>query len=772
MPEQKVPQEVNKFQGGLNTDASPLTFPEGTASEMENIIIERNGDIRRRLGLDYESSHTTITTAVAPTTNLAVNTYKWDNPGGDFDKALQVIQVGNEIKVFDLDSVPVSAGLIYTYKFTSVAVTTRISFSSIDSFLVAADGTGDISVFEYDPVGESISRTEQRLLVRDFWGVDDIVSSVDLREGLNIIKRPATNPDTHLYNLRNQSFGVGRPTDANDNELLKDPIVEFQSVATTYPSNSDDVNFALYPHAALTNHPLIPRFWPDDLHKNKIGTYEAPKGYFIIDMLNRGTSRIAAEAANVVDNPELTLTVTTLVDDSTAGGATVTAEFAGRAFFAGFGTTTTDGDAKSPKLSSYVAFSRLVRDISDIKNCYQVADPTSGEDSVLVATDGGAIRIDGAYNINGLVPSGDGLLVFAQNGVWRIVGGSDFGFGATNYRVDRISDDGCRSPGSIVFVDGAVVYWGDDGIYKVAPTEVGDWGTQNILVDRIQSLYNTINTSDKKLALGIFDHFERKIRWVYRNSLQTTENPRELIYDVDVDNFTLNTFVPTSGILPGLGGIMKTNPFLADQASDDVEVNGDQVQVNGEDVVILTTVKTSVTKEVLYLAVIATSPFIQYTFAQYNNQLYKDWYLSNTAGTDAAAFIVTGQLTPGDNFRRKKNKNLILHMKRTESGMTTNDAGELVPANQSSVQVQAHWDWATSLNSNRWSVAREYYRPPRLYLPTDQDDVYDTGFNTVVTKDILRGHGKTLSLKLSSSEEKDFHIHGWMVMWGVGDKLG
>src|SRR3546814_9515593 len=78
------------------------------------------------------------------------------------------------------------------------------------------------------------------------------------------------------------------------------------------------------------------------------------------------------------------------------------AQYSGRIFYSGFPGTLIDGDTSSPKMSSYVLFSQLVTDATSIVACYQRNDPTSSDQSDLLDTDGGFIRIEGAFNMVGL----------------------------------------------------------------------------------------------------------------------------------------------------------------------------------------------------------------------------------------------------------------------------------------------------------------------------------------------------------------------------------
>jgi len=52
----QVPQEKSYFTfvGGLNTDASPVNFPENFSSDEENFVLNLDGSRQRRLGLSLE----------------------------------------------------------------------------------------------------------------------------------------------------------------------------------------------------------------------------------------------------------------------------------------------------------------------------------------------------------------------------------------------------------------------------------------------------------------------------------------------------------------------------------------------------------------------------------------------------------------------------------------------------------------------------------------------------------------------------------------------
>lgn len=786
MPKQRAPQEFNQFIGGINTDANPLNFPENSSLDEVNLVLDRDGSRRRRLGMDMETSYSTITTSVknVALNNVAFKTFRWENAGGEADKNLLVVQCGNEIKIYDLDNSPISSTVLLTKRFSGVLSSAIMSFATVDGILVLVNGDGTIYSYEYDGEG-TVTESESRIEVRDLWGVEDLydpgTGEVDITEGNNANVRPTTLSDNHLYNLRNQSWGVARPSRDTLTEAV-DCIEEFYEHGNdrtsggiqNYPSNADSINEAFYANSSFTNEPFMKTFWARDLYRSPVGSTRSATGYFVIDLLNRGASRNSVMASNDAKFGNFVHTLaTTLPADSTSGGATVTTEFAGRAWFAGFDGDNSNSDSKSPRLSSYVVFSRLVKNIDDINKCYQFADPTDFDDSDLVATDGGFIRIDGAYGIKAMVQAGSSLLIFAQNGVWRVIGGSDFGFAADNYSVERIRNaGGCRSANSVVDADGAVLYWGDDGIFVVATTELGDWGGKNISQDKVQELYDAIAVETKDLVSGIYNEFERKVIWLYNNGINDSNKTKELILDLDLNAFTTNEIQEIDGTTSKVVGLFNINPFAEESRTENITVNGQNVEVNGEQVQITYTVRVESNRKPSYVVVLRDTDEIQYSFASYTDTDFLDWKTLDSTGVDAAGYITTGYLGTGDNARRKQLPKLIVYCNRTEDGVYEDSGGQLQLSNPSSCLVQAQWNWTNSANANRWSTARQFYRYRRPYLPADINDTVDTGHSVIVSKDVIRGHGKNVSLKFSTEPGKDMQLQGWALDWEVGNAPG
>ena len=774
MPRSNQTAEFNTFIGGIVTDVSPLTFPENASIDEDNMVLRREGSRRRRLGMDLEVSHVEVVTDVLynSTMGLTTSSHQWKNAGGVASKAFAVVQIGAKLFVFDTDTNPISGNLTYSVLLSISSEELReFSYATVDGKLVVATGGHNVEILEYDSNSGVISKSTTNIKVRDSFGVEDLDGTNNLLEGLGLSVRPSTDTSEHIYNLRNQTWAIPRAADVGHTPAVEDSLSAWKKtaeVADVLPSNSDATVYALAVNPAADD-AITLRLQPKVLISNELGSFRAPTGYFIIDMMQRGTSRKDQLTELHALYPVLTYTVGTLPVDSTPGGPAVLAEFAGRIWYGGFSGDVAGGDSQSPNLSSYVAYSQLVKNTADINKCYQDGDPTSDQFPDLLDTDGGFIKIDGAYNIQSMVSAGDGLIVLAENGVWRVSGGTDKGFTANSHIVTKISEHGTTAPNSIVVVDGTVLFWGDDGIYLASTNDFGDWSAQTIS-DSIGEYFSAISSEEKAGVAGVYDSYDKKVRWLYSPRVLTDGDPKELVFDVLLKAFYPSTVGTISGGMPRVVLPVETPPFNTGSLVQAVVNGGDVVQHLGVDVVHTSSLRQEATREVAYVTITATSPSITISFSQYRDETFYDWKTVDGVGVDSPAFLLTGYVNNGDYQRNKQIPYIFFHFRRTEDGFES-DGVDIVPTHQSSCKVQAQWDWANSANSGRWGKEFQAYRYRRKYFGQSVGDPYDTGFLTVVTKNKLRGKGRVVSLLIKSEPGKDLDLLGWSLTLGMNNNV-
>ena len=753
--------EVNNFVKGLITEASPLNFPANASLDEENFELNRDGTRDRRLGLDLEPDWEKINTEIY-NVDLSVsgkNTFKWYGVEGDLEKDFLVVQVSNILFISDLSSTSLS-GDGYIGKITLSLFPTNVnySFASIEGKLVVAAGTENIVVMSYDALEtpSPFLYEYKRLKVRDVWGVEVV--------GTEYETDPTFRGDgtvlnmSHVYNLRNQSWGLPRKDKLG---VLSDPIPLFQDEILKYPSNSETVWTGLQFQPVASGSDPFERVFPS-LYQDSLGvSVGAAKGYFIIDLLRRGSSRSSEYANNATKYPTLFYPSFSAPSDYTAKGASVIAEFAGRVFYSGFGGEVVEGDARSPNLSNFVLYSQLVKSLPDITKCYQEGDPTSRETNDLVDTDGGFVRISEAKTILSMQQLGSELIVIANNGVWSLSGGSDYGFSATNLKVTKISDFGSVSSQSVVRENKRLFFWAEDGIYEVSKNQVGDWTVNNITEQTIQTFYEEIEFASKQSSFGTYDPFDKKIRWTYKDGLMfsSTSVTKELVLDLVLGAFSRNKVYNLAQNNLEVIGVFPGASFSSGEVTETIYVGSDEVVVDVDAVVLLDSVRTSGIQSVRYLVCIKEAFASYLTYAYYKNTSFRDWEEYDGTGQDAKAFLLTGAITAGDSAVDKQVPYLIMHFKRTEEGV---DAS-LQPLKQSGCLMRSQWNWANSAASKKWGATVQTYRYRKPLFVEDEDDPYDNGFDLVTTRNKIRGRGKAFSFYMETEPFKDCRIVGWNI---------
>ena len=774
-PKPSVRAEVNNFVQGLITEASPLNFPDNASRDEENFDLNRDGTRDRRRGMDFESPFDLNNTGLATTgfpDSYGDNVYIWKSVGGDGGKEFLVVQFANRLHFYNNQVESVSdEGFIATLTISEFPLETRYSFATVDGNLVAVAGVDTVCIIQFtDPT--TFTYTLERIKVRDVWGCAITEAGVDnAYETDDNWRGGIGTPEKQIYNLQNQSWGIPRrnfvlslidPVGAT--AILRDPLQYFfDTHGGVYPANGETVYAGLQFQSGSATDVPSERMFPtmyDDVRGLGV---KAAKGYFIIDLLRRGQSRLEESTRNKARYPLITRWLTSTNSDFTPGGASIARGFAGRVFFAGFQGEIIDPDIRSPTLSGYVLFSQVVKNTSDITKCYQEGDPTSRENTDIIDTDGGFIKISGIDRIIGLRALGNSLIVFGTNGVWEIQGGSDFGFSATNYKITKLSSVGAYSESNIVEEVGRLFFWAEDGIYVVGPDQFSTNTVKNITQSTIQSFYDAIPTTARERAAGVYDLFSKKIRWLYNNGAYFTSasDSQELVLDLVLNAFyknkisNLNNRVEVVNCFP-------SSPFIVGSADQDVLVGVESVLVGADLVVINQPIRQSGLQGVKYVTLFDNDTSrIEITFSAYKNVKFLDWELVNAVGVDAKAFLLTGARTAGDSAIDKQIPYLFMHFRRTENGIDVD--GNIL--NQSGCLMRSQWDFANTANSLKYSPLVQAYRYTNPHLITNV--TYDSGFELITTKNKVRGRGKSFSLYLETEPLKDCRIVGWnMVLNG------
>lgn len=743
------------FVKGIITEASPLTFPENASLDEDNFVLKRDGSRSRRLGVDYESLYSLIPTGLTADTiaSTRVSFHYWVTTGGVNSFNIGVVRISNKLWFMDMLTENPSGNLLNGGNSITIAGLDKADLDSAilnaNLIIVSSDLEAPISL-SYNETTDTVSQEVIDIKVRDIWGVDD---------GLIIDERPSTLTGLHTYNLRNQGWSKKIITDDS-----YEAILNYYRDTNRYPSNSDNWTLGRNTNPTSDNYE---KFQGNRMSRNSVGNSPAPKGALIIDAFNRGTTRlIEANRSFGGKGPDnFAPNISTLPLDKENGNITSITSYAGRVFYSGIYSSITESDSKSPNYSNYIFFTQVVTSNDKLGKCYQEADPTSATINDLIDSDGGTIAIPECNQIIRIASAENSLIIFGDNGVWELFGDTN-GFVATSFQVSKISTSGVLGAKSVINVGNGFIYWSQAGIYTLTAAEgSGRFRAENISLTTIQQLYLQIPEVSRKLAKGFYDEKENTIRWLYNSNQSYSESTypnrydKELVYDITLGAFYKNTISSIGGTTPYITDYVKVPGFVITSESSDVLVNTDTVIDSDNDTVVITEFFSENKSSVFsFLTIVGTS----FTVSKYKSESYTDWQTAG-AGTGAnySSYLITGFELFDDLLREKTVPYILFYFNRTEENFELDNSSNLVLDKPSSCFVQAQWNWANSANSGKWGSTFQAYRLLRPYISAGSGSAFDYGDAVIVTKNKLRGFGKSLSLKITSEQGKAMDILGW-----------
>jgi hypothetical protein len=726
MPKTVANKKYFTFVAGLNTEAGPLTYPPNTWKEGTNIVPQINGSVEKRHAIDYEQDYlvSTATTSLVDEDNAAFSVNEWNAVAGLGTRNFKVVQRGATVYFYEDSIGSLSGGIksftinLNTFKglgVVDVVGTTPISTTSTNGKLIIVGAEIDPILISYVESIDTITAQPIILTFRDFTGLDDQIA-VDYRPPFYIKE--------HVYNLFNQGW-----SDVN---------LSFYGLTTgLQPSNAQ--SWYLGKDASGV-------FDPNVLDMVDFGTSPAPKGRFILNVFVKDRSFVSG----VVGLPYEVINTR----------PTTCAFYGGRAWYAGINSDT---------VSSWVLFSQVAATAANYGKCYQDADPTSEVISNLVDSDGGIIPIQDAGTIVKLLPFGNSILVFADNGVWQISGDASGKFSASAYEVKRVSSIGCINPSSIVEAGQLIFYWSTDGIWVMQADQLGSFVLKNITNDTIQTAFQDIPVLGRVNSKGIYHTPSKTIYWSYSNDHAQDGNTKRfkkdslLCLDLRLNSFYQLSISSLEGSSPYIVDLCVTKQTSQSEQIFNVISNGDSILANTATVTVPGLARAAEIPSIKFLTIVPNTTNIKVVFSDIKDSGFYDWITVDGVGYGYAAYIVTGDDLGRDQggYKDVQGLYLISFMNRSETGIDGN--GE--PINPSSCLMQARWDWADNSVANKWNNEQQIYKHKRVWLPSFPLPKYDDGYPVVVTKSKIRGRGRAVSFKFTAEVGKDMQLVGWSVIF-------
>jgi len=772
------------FVGGINTEATPLNFPENAAQELDNFDLFRTGEVKRRLGLDFEDSYTVRpeTTPANEIDTYAISHHEWLAVNGKGDINFSVVQVGTKLFFHNLGAEPLSGVLrgqvdLAQFKVGPAPENKVVDTAFGEGIMVVANSEIDTVWIEFNEDLETFEAFRIDLKIRDFDGITE--------EGVATDDRPSTLTDDHRYNLRNQ----GWPVKVDGNRVPRgsrgiysnvDPIQYTFQQMSFYPSNAD--LFYSAKATAAEDAEVLGSYSPWTLKQTTFGNTPAPKGHFILDLFNQDRASAArGNVASTATSLQLPFGITvpniasTLLSNlsipvqTTNKRPSTVAFYAGRVWYFGIPDKNHTGD---------IYFSQLVNDMSQTAGaCYQEQDPTAEDLNSLLATDGGVIHLADMGEVSWADQVGQDLVIVSSTGVYAISGSSGANFTADDFTVRKITDEGSVSKEAVVEAEGSLFWWSQGGIWNMSSGQIGDELQINrISKETIQGLYENIGPASRAYARGFYDNFNKRVYWFYNDTAGYDainfrfKYNRALVLDLTLGAYYTYTVSDLDTNSPWIAAMGQKSAGSESTVSYEIYQGSDQVCVGVD------TVAEDISFEQFADVKLKLLTFVEnmdgsysYTFSEFKSRDFVDWKTwdisrnnVNNTGADYSSVIQTGWQDYADPLRDKRISHLTSFFNRTETGYTLDALGETVFDLPSGAFVQMRWDY-TDVDVGQWTKEEQAYRLKRQYIPEDEMDPFDYGYTVVSSKLRTRGRGRSFSIRYSSDPGKDMQLIGFAV---------
>lgn len=212
MPRQLTRQQFLNFVGGLNTESSPLVFPENTAKAIDNVDLRRDGSIKRRRGLDYEALgvYSNDTFAESSLQDYALSAHEWKSVDGDDTLNFTVVQVGGVLYFHQLGASVLSTAIEGSIDLDPIKVRSDFEEFPISAsvgkgkFFIVSKGISPAYI-EYDPDSGVFSGIKLTIKIRDLDGIDEADDASPTVFGSSVTPSGGTDPVDDIYDVTDPS---------------------------------------------------------------------------------------------------------------------------------------------------------------------------------------------------------------------------------------------------------------------------------------------------------------------------------------------------------------------------------------------------------------------------------------------------------------------------------------------------------------------------------------------------------------------------------------
>ena len=189
MPRQRTRKQFLNFVGGLNTEANPLIFPENTAKALDNVDLRRDGSVKRRRGMNYESlgvlssaGSGSLSFTESDLDGWAITTHEWKSVNGDDARNFLVLQIGGTLYFHKLGEAVTSSNYIGSISLSAISTRTDyehypVSADSAKGRLFIVSRGISPAYISFDVDAQTFSGVKLTIKIRDIDGIPEDRSS-------------------------------------------------------------------------------------------------------------------------------------------------------------------------------------------------------------------------------------------------------------------------------------------------------------------------------------------------------------------------------------------------------------------------------------------------------------------------------------------------------------------------------------------------------------------------------------------------------------------
>lgn len=785
MTKRVLNKEYRNFSGGLVTEASPLTFPENTAVDIDNIVLEYDGTVKRRKGLSQVGSNLQNTLASSPTHQGG---FVWKDAGGELGNDYYCVKLLDTLHIYSCDgttSIDASPSISILLDNFQCDLHLGSTYSNVWGTILSTDFDLQFSAkgkFLFVTanhmipfVVENYSTTSFRLMpwdiyVRDLDGADD---------GLSLTQQPASGFPAHRYNLRNQGWAKSQFVTYNTNHSVDPSNAEVPHVGWRPASNTANESWqSAQVNAYNFESTPAPKgnMWKG-LQNSQVVTGEI-EGFRITNIAyasGTGVWTFTIDSNHTISGGRL-MFYNMLVSYVDTGGDTQYWWFNEEQYTGSTATTVTVQDTITNYSSGFtvVSYGFIASQEEYTPTHEDVFTPsTSAIFSGRVWVSGILGMARDAQTVAYVKSYKDGLICFSQ--MEKIQRQSTFFpkelrlCGTENSPTARDYNDPLDTDGGTITIsdsgfihkmiplEKSLLVFAERGVWEIGPGSLGYFTATSYSLTKVSDIGVTETKSMLSADnLPFYKGVDGDIHALIRNP-QTGRFEAQ-----DLTETTIRSTIAGKTIL---------------KVAHDIE-NKRVVWLNDDNTALIMDLRLKVwykwtfkdsgnTKvDMVYCPSLNSESrlvFIAHDASDNVQQFTLTDASFEDDGTDAAAYVVTGYELLDTSARDKQAVYITTHFNRTETQFIDDGGGGPLLDPQSGCQMKAQWDFDSTGDANRHSTAQQVYRLVRPYTapagPYPKD--FDYGLIVVTTRNKVRGKGKALTLRFDSEAGKDMQLIGW-----------